>query len=455
MKTKICRQKGAALIVTLVLLTVALLLGISSFQSSRMDEGMAGNYRASSSAFMAAEYGGSMLWEDFVTSEDRSSLCDGIIPADFTPIASDQLNLKYRYACSPEFEDETEKNEKFGRYKLVSTGRVDQEVPVDRHILYAARLGIGPPCAACISDEVDNCKSEIILPSSNAEFEGDEDVDGNFSAAIQVACTDLAEKMASSVLKVDQKYHYDKPTETYTCPDATSTSNKLCNYKGGIQGKINLEILKNPNLMAEFVRTLRGDSSVVQIINELPASADFSTGGSVYFLEPGADHTLDARGRANFVDGGNFGGKGILVIDGNVEFQGIPDFDGLILVLGDYIVKGGGAGAQADFNGSVVAAPVDFSDNADTTTETSGGNEYESCTDGTKTCHTFGPKTLEIGGGGDSGYLFNNSALLDSFGLIDHIDSEDGTGKIIDLWAYDGQNLGDRYFISEWQEIFK
>ena len=54
------KQKGAALIVTLVLLVVSLMLGLSSFQSSRLEESMAGNQRAAAVSLMAAEYGASL-----------------------------------------------------------------------------------------------------------------------------------------------------------------------------------------------------------------------------------------------------------------------------------------------------------------------------------------------------------------------------------------------------------
>ncbi|MCG7601901.1 polymer-forming cytoskeletal protein [Halomonas sp. McH1-25] len=50
-------QQGAALIVVLVLLTVSLMLGLSSVQSSLIDERVAGNYRAITQAQMAAESG--------------------------------------------------------------------------------------------------------------------------------------------------------------------------------------------------------------------------------------------------------------------------------------------------------------------------------------------------------------------------------------------------------------
>ncbi|SDO82914.1 Tfp pilus assembly protein PilX [Halomonas shengliensis] len=51
------RETGAALIVSLVLIVMALVLSVSSMQSSRLEETMAGNQRAAERAARAAEYG--------------------------------------------------------------------------------------------------------------------------------------------------------------------------------------------------------------------------------------------------------------------------------------------------------------------------------------------------------------------------------------------------------------
>ncbi|QTF92461.1 pilus assembly PilX N-terminal domain-containing protein [Halomonas sp. BM-2019] len=55
-------QKGAALIVVLSLLTISLMVGLSSMQSSQIDERLAGNYRAQSQAQMGAEEAASTAW---------------------------------------------------------------------------------------------------------------------------------------------------------------------------------------------------------------------------------------------------------------------------------------------------------------------------------------------------------------------------------------------------------
>ncbi|MFG6139446.1 pilus assembly PilX family protein [Halomonas sp. B23F22_10] len=71
-------QKGAALIVVLSLLTVSLMVGLSSMQSSMIDERLAGNYRALADAQMAAEKAASEGWVniDEVKDDEWVSLSD-------------------------------------------------------------------------------------------------------------------------------------------------------------------------------------------------------------------------------------------------------------------------------------------------------------------------------------------------------------------------------------------
>ncbi|MGE4534169.1 pilus assembly PilX family protein [Halomonas sp.] len=62
------KQKGAALIVVLSLLSISLMVGLSSMQSSQVDERLAGNYRAASESQMLAEESASYLLAHNVTS---------------------------------------------------------------------------------------------------------------------------------------------------------------------------------------------------------------------------------------------------------------------------------------------------------------------------------------------------------------------------------------------------
>src|SRR5690554_3032474 len=61
-------QNGAALIVVLSLLTISLMVGLSSMQSSQIDERLAGNYRAQSEAQMGAEEAASSGFKEIGTA---------------------------------------------------------------------------------------------------------------------------------------------------------------------------------------------------------------------------------------------------------------------------------------------------------------------------------------------------------------------------------------------------
>src|SRR5690554_6839290 len=75
------RQKGLALIVSLVVLVVAALFGLSSFQSSQLEERMVANHRFSVSALQSAEAGVNDMMDAVLSFEYSSggpSFCDSI-----------------------------------------------------------------------------------------------------------------------------------------------------------------------------------------------------------------------------------------------------------------------------------------------------------------------------------------------------------------------------------------
>lgn len=100
------KQKGAALIVVLSLLVISLMIGLSSIQSSMIDERLAGNYKAEVEAQMGAEKAVSegvseflsssvsddvfsdddplnMTWEDFVDLSSLSAGCTGYVSCHY------------------------------------------------------------------------------------------------------------------------------------------------------------------------------------------------------------------------------------------------------------------------------------------------------------------------------------------------------------------------------------
>ncbi|UYG08083.1 PilX N-terminal domain-containing pilus assembly protein [Halomonas sp. M4R1S46] len=459
---RIRKQGGAALIVSLVLMVIALLLGLSSFQSSRLEEQMAGNYRASVSALMAAEYGGAEAWKLFLNGAPNCGTSGW--PAGYENIAAAEVSAAYSITCAPK--TDADGNTLYGRYVITSTGRVNPNDSIFRSLQFETHLGVGPGAPIVVAEDEGECDPDSLIfepPSSNAEITGEEDIDGNNRAAIQVACTQIAEGVVGEIIPnnetVESASEYDASTDTYTCVD-DGGNNRLCNYQGGVQGGIDVQALTDANLLATFLSALQADAGT-SVQDYFPSSDEFSEDGSVYFLSHGDDLAgvdTDANGRPTFNHSGDLDGKGVLVIDGNVDFNGVPSFDGLIIVLGDYIVSGGGGG---EFHGSVVSAPIDqlntYQEDGSVVSDTegSGGNELDcgsSC--------IFADKTIAIGGGGTSLYNFDDDVLLDTFSLISDVtiqydtdgDGSDETLSIVDLWGLEGVGLGDNYYIASWLE---
>lgn len=85
------RQQGAALIVVLSLLTISLMVGLSSMQSSQTDERLSGNYRAASEAYMVAEVSASELLKRGDTPNAGEESC--IYIADNADAYNDWVSL--------------------------------------------------------------------------------------------------------------------------------------------------------------------------------------------------------------------------------------------------------------------------------------------------------------------------------------------------------------------------
>jgi hypothetical protein len=514
MKT-VYKQRGAALIVTLVLLVVALILGLSSYQSSRLEEAMAGNYRASSSALMAAEYAASDSWQSEFRGVVDPGASKAFVPVVTLPTESEYTNLGAYYYYQEAGS---------GIYDVVAIGEVQQDPSVYRYLEYRALLAVGPGAALVAASDKDDTACEnnttIIPPTSNADFIGEE-IFGSLKAAVQVGCPAAATALIKNITKKTNISNVAVTSETnpniQVCKD--SPSNKFCNYVGGIQSSIDIDIFKNPGKMAEFMDSLRTNlwypkwsdnnsnpSTPDSVVHNLSAAngrngITFLTpttwvpdsGGGSYTdvngdenINPGefggtyrwvgydgadilddseADdgarkdkigNALNAGGtgtqsRANYSISGQFTGSGVLVVDGNVSFGGVPSFDGLIIVLGDYTVTGGGGG-KGDFNGSVVSAPITGNVAAPEFLSDVYGNSLS--------CHAstncgFDKKTMTIGGGGDSQYHYDLTALLDSVQLLEDTGATAGGQTAKQLFAYGDLNNPLGFYVTNYRQAFE
>ncbi len=91
-------QKGMALIVSLVVLVVAALLGLSSYQASQLEERMAGNHRLSVSALQATEVGINKMLSSVVVYaySPGAEFCDDVATSlSGTGFTSDGVGYSY------------------------------------------------------------------------------------------------------------------------------------------------------------------------------------------------------------------------------------------------------------------------------------------------------------------------------------------------------------------------
>ncbi len=162
-------------------------------------------------------------------------------------------------------------------------------------------------------------------------------------------------------------------------------------------------------------------------------SESFVNSDGDYF--PERQQTTDADGnevteypeRDVFEGPGQFSGEGVLVIDGDVEFNGDPGFEGMIIVLGSYTVKGGGG---SDFTGAIVSAPY-------------------SCLQGENPSCGFDPNSVDLSGGGGNDYIYSQSVLDDAWQELAAVSPE-----AAEIWFIGNNPEGTHVYIaSGWSEV--
>lgn len=134
-------QQGAALIVVLSMLTASLMLGLTSMQSSQIDERLAGNYKAATQAQMAAEEAASemfyMINENELSPGDAEELVEGFGWDEFSNFASGrsecQADNNDRLSCFLNISPDGRFGEEPGDY-IITMGAAD-----------GAAIAVSPP----------------------------------------------------------------------------------------------------------------------------------------------------------------------------------------------------------------------------------------------------------------------------------------------------------------------
>lgn len=367
-------QKGVALILSLLLLFVLVILGVSGFNNTHVQERGAGNARLQAVAFEAASAGANNAINFFKDLDGRPAdpdqLCGssehlGWMDAEGKPLPTAWVNLgnvggatlqQRLYCLADEFPcSELEvgcvagqrppRSQLFVQSRgevLATDGKVVAQRDVEVRLEIGRDTGASEGCGAICFPA---CEIGTMEFGSSNEFQ----VDGNGNPAITTGCEAGADIVRDAAIEVG----------------------RYGNYLGGIEYTPPGAPWSDPLLVEQFRQNLYDTA--------LNAPADtcqqtcFSAGnltlnGNRTLGTPGDPQVTYINGNADF--GGNISGAGILVVKGNLHWGGTPKFDGLILVLGgSFDFNGGGGGG--DHGGSVVLlntngvsfSPVNFTFN--------------------------------------------------------------------------------------------
>lgn len=391
MKTK---QKGMALVVTLSLMTMALILGVSSMQSSILDEASAGTNRAAANAFMAAEYGAAELLElHGSTSPSSLSSCSPVPSVGgFQTVGNIQDNtVSYQYEVCREGSD----------FIRVTVDGVASDVK--RRL--QAKIKITSPTSDFSDLSAINFPTKLSnfeAPSSNS-FVVEGLVDDSFSGGFLPA------------IATDGQQAY---------LESKIGSGRMDNYFGGVSNEIGNSILADPNVFQEFVEMLK-DYAIKQ--GRAFSSID-TTGNKSGRTDLGSpENPKITYVTGNLEMSGSAGGAGILIVDGNYGTSGTPYFEGLVIVLGDtFGISGGGNGG---LSGALVLSPM------------------SSVTINEEPVYEYREAKVVTSGGGAANYAHDASALSSAFSLLPQ--------QIQDFWMSNNNSIHNppSKRLESWREL--
>lgn len=377
------QQRGVALIVGLLLLFVLTILGVAAFNNAFTQERSAGNARLQSLAFEAAAAGAVNAINFFDTHRDigEDQLCGAANHigwenptawVDMGTIGGVALSqrmycLADEYPCtSGETGCDVGEMLRPPRSQLFVLSRGQHPAGSIRDVEVRLALGrngggAGDGCGALCFPGCSS--SDLNFPKSNA-FR----VDGEDGYAITGGCPGMAADITDAI-----------------------KSNRIDNYVGGIGATDPGSPWNDPALVEAFRLNLKAEAQAAEAAGTCQTACYFdgthSDNGNADYGSSGDPQITYIEGDLHF--GGNISGAGVIVVNGNLFWNGTPNFQGLIIVLGGtYYVDGGGKGG--DHAGSVVIINT---------------------MDAPDTGELFGASTFDNNGGGTAEYNYNCETL--------------------------------------------
>ncbi|MCE9683043.1 pilus assembly PilX family protein [Halomonas alkalisoli] len=296
-------QQGAALVVVLSMLTMSLMLGLSSMQSSLIDERLAGNYKAAAEAQMAAEVAGAKGWGKLeVSSPYFMDFYSGGSKSNFLKTYGKDDTSLSRF--SGDFCELPIFNEMDNHYSSEHSKACFAFLRLSGNDYIAAK-------GAVVSGGGEVSVSHILLLS----LSGAGDL-GNI---------------------INTVFECDPSDEECNDVNYAGSSNEAAETIRREKVSMNPDIFDDANQFISFLAELKALSE--------KADRDEMDRLVYYFDSFGGNKRLS-----------DYSGN-IVVVDGDFTWGGRDNFEGLLIVTGD-ILRYSGAGEPTDIKGTVILAPT-------------------------------------------------------------------------------------------------
>ncbi len=369
-------QKGAALIVVLSLLVGSLVIGLSSMQSSQVDERLAGNQKLASEVQMAAEQAAAIGLDRFreissvedISAGEPASVLFGILVSEKCSVANlflspvvarEDIRASLIGSAVPNWEGVLDyaiaNNKPCEDYTVWPSDKTNYEEPEYSEkysLLKNDMTGLCDAPLKCSYRYVSMGSSQYIMGVAHFEEDGQVLAESR-PVFVEIKLSDPPSNL---------KWIFGAPPITLLAYIADLSVNGANNPKLTLEGVGGPDILadagnigvlfdgfskgpkNNPTFepdVAEMDLSEFGLDDVIPIIQALKELSDQGAPGITYTTEnPDLDNVED----------------GVLVVAGNFNWNGSNDFNGTIIVLGPE-VKYNGLG-NSEFLGSLIHAPL-------------------------------------------------------------------------------------------------
>ncbi|MCE0733344.1 pilus assembly PilX N-terminal domain-containing protein [Halomonas sp. G15] len=412
-------ERGLALFVTLVLIIAATVVALSSMNVSRFDQLASSNQRESVAAFMSAEYGASHYLDNnmagvFSLPDCSSVTLDPSGVEQYQNVPDAQAGLSFRYdACLVSSRILS---------LAVEGGVPESSVSREVRVLYELSNPFGdfPPVslnaeldcfsAADSNSVVDGSIAETIEGGDNAVAIAtrSQDSQGYVIDGIEnrggPSCKAGGGGQGNSGQGNSGQGNSGQGNSGQGNSGQGNSASRADNYIGDITDEVVTPILNDPDKFMKFIGEMK-------VLAEASGryGANGSDVGDYYGVTTTTASEENPVSEITYIDvpegqvfsPSGLSGRGILIVDGELDWRGTPYFEGLVIVLGDYHLSGGGGGGV---NGALVVSPM--VEIFDEETGESLGWEHDSA-------------SVSISGGGGARYQLDPISMIAAFALIE------------------------------------